>query len=146
VLASKLTELKSLETERERLLARISERDRRIHELEAKLASAAQVMARAHELEQKLSARDAHLARLEQELSEARAWAPSNDDDLTRIKGIGPKFAAILRELGVRRYAQIAAWTDQDVQEFAAKLRVPPGRIEKSGWIESARALAQPAP
>jgi predicted flap endonuclease-1-like 5' DNA nuclease len=142
VLASKLIELKSLETERERLLARISERDRRIHELEAQLGSAAQAEARACALDERLAQREADLARLEQQLSEALSRTPSVEDDLTKIRGIGPKFATMLRELGVNRYAQIADWTEQDVREFADKLRVPPSRIQKAGWIASARTLA----
>ena len=36
-------------------------------------------------------------------------------DELTRMKGVGPKVAALLNGLGVTRYDQIAAWSDADV-------------------------------
>ena len=36
----------------------------------------------------------------------------SGGDDLTRIKGLGPKLAEHLRGLGVTSYAQIAGWSD----------------------------------
>jgi predicted flap endonuclease-1-like 5' DNA nuclease len=142
ILSSKLTQLKSLETERERLLSRISARDQRIRELEQKLASATSADARVAELEQKLGERDAELARARTELEEALAWQPAVEDDLTKIKGIGPKFAAALHALGVRRYADIAGWTDEDVKRVAEALHVTRTRIENAGWIAAARALA----
>jgi predicted flap endonuclease-1-like 5' DNA nuclease len=142
VLASKLTELKSLETERERLLARISARDQRLRELEQKLAAGTRGEQRVAELEQKLQERDAELARLKSELEEALAWQPAVEDDLTKIKGIGPKFASALHALGVRRWADIAAWSDDDVARVAEALHVPRARIDKGGWVAAARALA----
>src|SRR4051812_42966812 len=33
-------------------------------------------------------------------------------DDLTRLKGVGPKLAEQLRALGVTRFSQVAAWSD----------------------------------
>jgi predicted flap endonuclease-1-like 5' DNA nuclease len=136
VLSSKLTELKSLETERERLLSRISARDQRIRELEHKVARIA-------ELESKLAERDAEIARLRGELEETIAWQPALEDDLTKIKGIGPKFASALHALGVHRYEDIAGWTDEDVARFADALKVPRARIDKGGWIAAARALCR---
>jgi predicted flap endonuclease-1-like 5' DNA nuclease len=61
-------------------------------------------------------------------------------DDLQRIKGIGPKIAAILDELGVRRFEQIAAWTPDNVDQINAQLRFR-GRIEREAWIPQAKAL-----
>jgi NADH-quinone oxidoreductase subunit E len=151
VLSSKLVELKSLETERERLLARINEREQRVRQLERAHEEARQRAARAHELEAKLAslgqlearARDLEqIARLERELEEA-LWSPPADDDLTKIKGIGPKYAAALNGLGIRRFSEIAAWTEDDLARVAKKLGVPATRIVKRGWIESARALAR---
>jgi len=70
--------------------------------------------------------------------------APSNAsaDDLTRIKGIGPKYARLLAEAGVGAISDIASWTDEEVEGFAAKLRIKPARIRKAGWVESARSLS----
>jgi len=73
---------------------------------------------------------------------ELRAPA-SASDDLTRIKGIGPKYAKLLGELGVTRIAEIAGWTDDDVERFALGLGIKPSRIRKAGWVASARALTE---
>src|SRR5436190_22814695 len=43
-------------------------------------------------------------------------------DALTRMKGVGPKVAALLNGLGVTRYDQISAWTDADVARVDAQL------------------------
>ena len=61
-------------------------------------------------------------------------------DDLQRIKGIGPKIAGILQELGVRRFDQIAAWTPRDVARVNDHLRFS-GRIEREQWVAQAQAL-----
>lgn len=63
-------------------------------------------------------------------------------DDLTRIKGLGPKLAALLRGLGVTRFEQIAAWSDADVAHIDAQLGIFQGRIVRDNWIEQARYLA----
>lgn len=63
-------------------------------------------------------------------------------DDLTRIKGIGPKYARLLREHGTTTFAQIAAWTDEDVERAAAALGIAASRIKKAGWIDAAARLA----
>ena len=61
-------------------------------------------------------------------------------DDLQRIKGIGPKIAGILRELGIVRFEQIADWTPENVAWVNAHLQFK-GRIEREEWIPQARAL-----
>ena len=61
-------------------------------------------------------------------------------DDLQVIKGIGPKIAAKLERLGIRRFEQIAAWTPEDIERVNEKLRFK-GRIEREKWIPQARAL-----
>lgn len=70
------------------------------------------------------------------------APSDSEPDDLRRIKGVGPKLAALLHSLGVTRYAQIAAWTDEDVAAIDAKLGTFAGRIARDSWIEQAKLLA----
>ena len=64
------------------------------------------------------------------------------DSDLTRIKGLGPKLAAQLNELGVTSVAQIAAWTDEDVARYDSQLGRFTGRIERDRWVEQARLLS----
>lgn len=63
-------------------------------------------------------------------------------DDLTRIKGLGPKIAALLGEFGVTTFAQIAAWTPEEVERIDAKLGRFSGRITRDKWVEQARLLA----
>lgn len=63
-------------------------------------------------------------------------------DELTRMKGVGPKVAALLNGLGVTRFDQIAAWTDADVARVDAQLGAFKGRIARDQWVEQARLLA----
>jgi predicted flap endonuclease-1-like 5' DNA nuclease len=71
----------------------------------------------------------------------ARNDAPDGDD-LTRIKGLGPKLAATLASLGVTRFEQIAAWSDADIERIDAQLGRFQGRIARDNWVEQARLLA----
>jgi predicted flap endonuclease-1-like 5' DNA nuclease len=68
--------------------------------------------------------------------------SPTSGDDLTRIKGLGPKLAALLGELGVTRFAQIAAWTPEEIARIDAKLGRFAGRIVRDQWVEQAKLLA----
>lgn len=72
----------------------------------------------------------------------APAPAPDARDDLTRIKGIGPKLVALLGDLGVTTFAQIASWSDEDIQRVDAQLGRFSGRITRDQWIAQARLLA----
>lgn len=63
-------------------------------------------------------------------------------DDLRRIKGIGPKLATLLQQLGVTSYAQIAGWTDADIDALDAKLGAFAGRPRRDNWVEQARLLS----
>jgi len=66
---------------------------------------------------------------------------PTEADDLLRLKGVGPKLVALLHGLGITRYAQIAAWTDEDVVRIDAQLGNFKGRITRDSWIEQAKLL-----
>lgn len=63
-------------------------------------------------------------------------------DDLLRLKGVGPKIAAILHDQGITRFAQIAAWTDADIAAIDAKLGNFSGRPRRDNWVEQAQLLA----
>lgn len=63
-------------------------------------------------------------------------------DDLTRLKGVGPKLAAQLADLGVTGFAQIAAWDDGDIDRIDGQLGRFQGRIRRDAWVEQARLLA----
>ena len=61
-------------------------------------------------------------------------------DDLTRIKGVGPKSVEKLHALGVFHFDQIAAWNIDNARWIGAALSVP-GRVERGKWIQQAREL-----
>ena len=67
--------------------------------------------------------------------------AAAGADDLKQLSGVGPALEKKLHEAGVTSFAQIAAWTEADVEEFGEKLSFK-GRIEREGWIEQAKELA----
>ncbi|QLP96924.1 MAG: hypothetical protein HZY79_05285 [Rhodoblastus sp.] len=62
-------------------------------------------------------------------------------DDLKWIRGVGPVNERVLHGLGVRRFAQIAAWSPETTERVGRHLSVA-GRIERERWIEQARLLA----
>lgn len=70
------------------------------------------------------------------------AQEPAGEDDLTRIKGLGPKLANLLRSLGVTSFEQIAAWSEEDIDRVDAQLGDFSGRIRRDNWIEQAKFLA----
>ena len=52
-------------------------------------------------------------------------------DDLTRLKGVGPKFAALLNELGIVRFDQLASLSEGDIDRLDAHLGAFKGRLER---------------
>lgn len=64
-------------------------------------------------------------------------------DDLRQLKGVGPKLVALLGDLGITRFDQIAAWTAADVETIDAQLGTFKGRIARDNWIEQAGFLAK---
>lgn len=68
--------------------------------------------------------------------------AANTADDLSHIKGVGPKLKTMLIDLGVTSFAQIAAWTDADIDAIDAKLGRFEGRIRRDNWPHQARFLA----
>jgi len=65
-------------------------------------------------------------------------------DDLTLLAGIGPKLSAALAERGVTRFAQLAAWTEDDLAAIDAALNLR-GRAHRDNWVAQAQALAAKA-
>ena len=63
-------------------------------------------------------------------------------DALTMLKGLGPRAAARLNELGITRYDQIAAWTGEDIARIDPEMGSFKGRIVRDRWIEQAGYLA----
>ena len=64
--------------------------------------------------------------------------AAAGADDLKELSGVGPALEKKLHDAGVTTFAQIAAWTEEDVAAMDEKLSFK-GRIEREGWIEQAK-------
>lgn len=64
-------------------------------------------------------------------------------DDLSRLKGVGPKFADALRGAGFVRYDQIASLTPTEVERLDARLGTFAGRIKRDRIVEQADYLAR---
>ena len=73
----------------------------------------------------------------------AIAAAVGAPDDLTLIKGVGPKLNALLISLGVTRFDQIAAWGANEIAEVDRFLGAFKGRIGRDAWVEQAGFLAR---
>ncbi|MEM6666356.1 MAG: 50S ribosomal protein L19 [Pseudomonadota bacterium] len=61
-------------------------------------------------------------------------------DDLTRISGVGEVIVEKLNALGIIKFEQIAAFTDDDIAKVDERLNFK-GRIEREDWISQAQAL-----
>lgn len=61
---------------------------------------------------------------------------------VTILKGLGPKIATRLDELGITRLDQLAWLDDAEAQQLDAQLGVFQGRMERDRWREQARLLA----
>lgn len=77
----------------------------------------------------------------------APAAAPADPNDpangpVTQLKGLGPKVAARLAELGITTVGQVAALDDDDARALDAQLGAFRGRLERDRWVEQARFLA----
>jgi large subunit ribosomal protein L21 len=73
----------------------------------------------------------------------ATAAASQGGDDLTAIKGLGKVKAAKLEAAGVTTYAQVAAWTEEDVAEMGLISNTSPGQIRREDWVGQAKVLAE---
>ena len=74
--------------------------------------------------------------------AKAEAPAAEGGDDLKKLSGVGPALEKKLHAAGVTTFAQIAAWTEEDVAAMDEQLSFK-GRIEREGWIAQAKELAQ---
>lgn len=67
-------------------------------------------------------------------------------DDLTRIKGIGPKLAALCHELGIHTFDQIASWSEAEIAWMDDNLEGFKGRVSRDDWVDQAQALRKLQP
>ncbi|ESY70778.1 MULTISPECIES: NADH-ubiquinone dehydrogenase subunit [Mesorhizobium] len=66
---------------------------------------------------------------------------PAKPSDLKAISGIGPKLEKVLNGLGIWTYAQIAAWSPQEIAWVDDYLSFN-GRIGRDDWTAQATALS----
>ncbi|MBZ9979448.1 NADH-ubiquinone dehydrogenase [Mesorhizobium sp. BR-1-1-10] len=66
---------------------------------------------------------------------------PTRPSDLKAISGIGPKLEKVLNGLGIWTFAQIAAWSPQEIAWVDDYLSFK-GRIGRDDWTAQAAALA----
>ncbi|SLN39695.1 50S ribosomal protein L21 [Roseivivax jejudonensis] len=59
-------------------------------------------------------------------------------DDLKKLSGVGPALEKKLHEAGITTFAQIAAWTDADLEALDDSIR---NKAEKEGWVAQAADL-----
>jgi predicted flap endonuclease-1-like 5' DNA nuclease len=77
------------------------------------------------------------------ESSEEEADA-GDGDDLTRIKDIGPRFAAALRSIGITSFEQLAKQTPETLADQLAQfVTIRSQRIRDNNWIGQAARLAK---
>lgn len=62
-------------------------------------------------------------------------------DNLKAIFGIGTKIEAALNDAGIKRFEQIAELSEEAIDHLAVKIGCLPDRIERDGWVESARRI-----
>jgi len=68
--------------------------------------------------------------------------ASAEGEKIRDIKGLGPKLATTLGDLGVTRFSQIAAWSEEDIDRIDSRLGRFEGRIRRDAWVEQAKYLA----
>lgn len=81
------------------------------------------------------------LARMAEIASRSAGEGPVADDDLKKIRGIGPVIERTLKSLGITSFKQIANFGDADIAYVSAALDAFPGRIERDDWMGSAAEL-----
>ena len=64
-------------------------------------------------------------------------------DDLQRLKGVGPKFAAMLNNLGIRRFDQLARLSEGDIERLDKHLGPFRGRLQRDQVPLQAEYLAR---
>lgn len=73
--------------------------------------------------------------------NEAKKSVQKSSDDLTKIEGIGPKVAKVLKEAGITTFAELADAPAGDLQKSldAAGMQM----MSPEGWIDQAKLAAK---
>ena len=80
---------------------------------------------------------------LKAEVHENLPGAVGEPDDLKKLKGVGPKLATTLNQMGIMRYDQIAKLAPSQVEAIDAQLGAFKGRFERDRIVEQADYLAR---
>ena len=64
-------------------------------------------------------------------------------DDLQRLKGVGPKLAALLNEFGIIRFEQLARLSEADLDRLDSQLGAFRGRLRRDQVPQQADYLAR---
>ena len=64
-------------------------------------------------------------------------------DDLQRLKGVGPKFAAMLNDFGIRRFDQLARLSEGDIERLDKQIGPFRGRLQRDQIPLQAEYLAR---
>lgn len=75
--------------------------------------------------------------------AKAAPKAAAGNDDLTQLNGVGPAFAKKLNAAGVTSFAQVAAWTDADLDALDAEIAGVKAKAETGEWVKQAKELAK---
>jgi predicted flap endonuclease-1-like 5' DNA nuclease len=69
--------------------------------------------------------------------------APSaaGSDDLTLMKGVGPKLAGLLNDMGIHRFEQMAEWSPAEAKRLDDSLSGFKGRIAREKLVEQAKVI-----
>lgn len=137
-LESARAQVEHVQTAAAALTSRVDHQDRWGQEAEDRLEA----------LESRLASRDPDL----RPVASAAVPAPTQpellasnedkpNDNLKRIRGIGVVLERLLNEAGIRRFEQIASWTDEDVERFSRLFEKFQGRIMRDNWVAQAKAL-----
>ena len=70
-----------------------------------------------------------------------KAARKSGADDLTHIKGVGPKLEKLLNSLGFFHFDQVASWSENEMAWVDQNLEGFKGRATRDNWVAQAKEL-----
>ncbi|MCC5994827.1 MAG: 50S ribosomal protein L21 [Oceanicaulis sp.] len=108
----------------------------------AEAVDAAPAKAKAAPAKEKAPAKAPAKAKAAPAKDKAPAKAKAGGDDLTQLNGVGPAFAKKLAEAGVTTFAQVAAWTEADLERLDGEIAGLKAKAESGGWAAQAKELA----
>jgi predicted flap endonuclease-1-like 5' DNA nuclease len=80
---------------------------------------------------------------LKSDVHENLPGAVGEPDDLKQLKGVGPKLATMLNQMGIMRYDQIAKLAPSQVNAIDAQLGAFKGRFHRDRIVEQADYLSR---